>query len=248
LALALPLELGCRRTDPSPLVIFAASSLTESLTEVASKYAETSKQPTPALSFAASSMLARQIEEGAPADVFVSADAQWMDTLAQANLLASDTRIDLLGNTLVVIVPQDTTTLPQSLADLSRAEIKRLALAGEEVPAGRYADAALAEAGQAEGVRSKIVRGENVRQVLAWVAKGEADAGFVYATDAKVEPKVRVAFTVPAKLHPPIVYPAAVLAHAAHAEQAREFLAFTGSSEAAALFENAGFVVRESTP
>jgi molybdate transport system substrate-binding protein len=127
------------------------------------------------------------------------------------------------------------------MKELAGPDVKHLALAAETVPAGKYARAALVSAGVWEPVKDRVVNGENVRTVLGWVASREAEAGFVYATDAKVEPKVNVAFTVPASNYPPIVYPAAVVKNARHAKEAAEFLAYCQSAEGMAVFLAAGF-------
>lgn len=220
------------------IVVLAAASLTESLSKVAAAW--TAKgNPRVVLSFDASSRLAKQVEAGAPADAFFSADVEWMDWLAARGLLDAGTRRNLLGNTLVVVVPAGSTLGIAAPGDLARA--RHLALGGESVPAGKYARAALRTLGVWDGVAAKVVNGDNVRAVLGWVAKGEADAGIVYATDAKVEPKVRVAFTVPAGSHAPIVYPAAVTKGAANPKAAADFLAYCAGAEGMAVFSAAGF-------
>lgn len=226
-----------------PLTLLAASSLTESLGEVAAAWAAQG-HPAPLLSFESSAKLAKQIEAGVPADLFFSADAGWMDTLAQGQHLDAATRVDLLGNRLVAVVPQDSPLALHSPADLSLPALTRLALAGEAVPAGRYARAALVHAGVYEAVQARVIPGDNVRAVLSWVAAGEADAGVVYATDARVEPRVKLAFVFPADSHPPIVYPAAVLRGSGDPAQARAFLEFCQSPSGQAVFERAGFEVR----
>ena len=236
-ALALP---GVARAAPSGPLVFAASSLTESMTAVGAAWAARG-HPAPVFTFDASSRLARQIEAGAPADLFVSADLAWMDALAGKGLLLDGTRLDLLGNALVVVVPAASTLRVGSPADLARPEVRRLALAGESVPAGAYARAALASAGAWDAVAARVVNGDHVRAVLGWVATGEADAGVVYATDARVEPRVRVAYVFPAASHPPIVYPAAVPKGAPHAAEAAAFLAFCAGPEGRAIFAAAGF-------
>jgi len=244
-AVFLLLSGACNPAAPKAagdLTVFAAASLTESLTALEQAWEQQSETPV-TVSFGATSQLAKQVQEGAPADVFASADAEWMDTLQAAGLVRTDTRRDLLGNRLVVVVPKAAAFTPRSLADLGRAELRRLALAGENVPAGRYADAVLAAAGQTSAVQPKITRGDSVRTVLRWVADGESDAGFVYASDAKASPAVVVAFEVPAELQPKIVYPFAVLSTTDTPQVAAEFIAFCASPKGRAVFEEAGFAV-----
>lgn len=232
--------------DPT-ITVFAAASLTEALQTVAAAWTAQGN-PRVTLSFDASSRLARQIEAGAPADAFFSADEEWMSYLDQKGLIREGTRVDLLGNSLVVVVPASS-TLPMSAAgDLARPEVRHLALAGESVPAGRYARAALTRLGVFASVADRVVSGDNVRSVLAWVATGEAEAGVVYATDARVDARVRAAFTFPADSHPPIVYPAALVAGSRHGKEAAAFLAFCASPAGMALFSAAGFSAAPATP
>lgn len=227
--------VACKPRDPETLRVLAAASLTDVLPEVAASFEGAKVE----MVFDATSRLAAQIEAGAPADVFVSADAEWMDTLASKHLVLSDTRHDLLGNRLVVVVPKDASEPPKDASALRSA--KRLALAGANVPAGRYARAALAHEGVLADVQAAIVEGDSVRTALAWVARGEADAAIVYATDAKVEPAVKVAFELPESSHPPIVYPIAALAERDHEADARRFVDHARSEASRAIFERAGF-------
>ena len=238
-ALAFVLALPARAADPE-ITVLAASSLTESLQAVGAKWTAAG-HPKVTFSFDASSRLAKQIEASSPADLFFSADTDWMDYLDRRALIDKTTRVNLLGNALVVVVPVASTNTFGSVKHLSRPEVKHLALAAETVPAGKYARAALTSAGAWEPVKDRVVNGENVRTVLGWVASNEAEAGLVYATDAKVEPKVKVALIVPAASYPPIVYPAAVVKNAAHAKEAAEFLAYCKSAEGMAVFLAAGF-------
>lgn len=226
--------LACS-SEPEPVVVLAASSLTDVLPTVAEHWTAAGHPPV-TFSFDASSRLARQVESGAPADLFFSADTDWMDHLA--GRIDPATRVDLLGNTLVAVVPVASDSI-RSPADL--ATVHHLGLAGENVPAGKYARAALSALGTMETVQGRIVSGDNVRTVLGWVASGEAEAGIVYATDARVEPRVKVAFTFPAGSHPAIVYPAAVVAGARHAREAGEFLEYCRGAEAMEVFAAAGF-------
>lgn len=216
-------------------VVLAASSLQEAMTDAAEAW-EARGHPQPALSFAASSALARQVEQGAPADIFVSADEAWMDDLESKGLLRAGSRGDLLGNRLVQIAPKG--AAPVALADLGDG---RLALADPEaVPAGRYAKAALETLGLWDGLEDNVVPAENVRAALALVERGEAPLGIVYATDALASDKVEVVERLPAGSHPPIRYPVAILA-ASTSPDAQDLRAFLASGEARAIFERRGF-------
>lgn len=231
---------ACRRDDAGrPLRVLAAASLTDVLTLVADDFVAAQGGARPELVFDASSRLAMQIEQGAPADVFVSADLEWMDALADDALVLADTRHELVGNRLVVVVPKDAVVVPGSVAEL--ATVERLALAGEAVPAGKYARAALAQLGVLDALAPRIVAGDDVRTALAWVGRGEVAAGIVYATDAAIQPEVRVAFELPADAHPRIVYPIAVLAGAADPARARAFVEHCLGAVARARFRAAGF-------
>jgi molybdate transport system substrate-binding protein len=226
--------------DAQPVTVLAASSLSDVLPRVGNAWTTAGHAPV-RFSFDASSRLAKQIESGLGADVFVSADLDWMDYLEQRKLVVAGTRAVLLGNRLVIAIPSTSSLTFPDARPLTSTGVKHLALAAETVPVGKYARAALAWARIAKDVEGKIVSGDNVRTVLGWVASGEADAGLVYATDARAEPRVKVAYTFPVSAHPPIVYPAAVLAGAADAAAAREFLAFCRGAEARTAFEAAGF-------
>lgn len=229
-------------SDPQPLTVLAASSLTEALTKAGAAWTARGHAPV-TLSFDASSRLAKQIEAGSPADAYFSADREWMDYLDQKRLIDRATRVDLLGNKLVAIVKAGNPLALRSPADLAHPGVRHLALAGESVPAGKYARAALTSLGAWAPIERRVVNGDSVRTVLNWVGSGEAEAGVVYATDARIDPRVAVAFTFPASSHPPIVYPAAVLSGAAHARGAAAFLQFCQSAEGRAIFEQAGFGV-----
>ncbi|MDZ4803626.1 MAG: molybdate ABC transporter substrate-binding protein [Candidatus Eisenbacteria bacterium] len=237
------MAFGCQRPDKSPerpLLVMGAASLTEVLPKVGAAWAEQG-HPLPGFTFDASSRLARQIEAGAPADLFVAADTAWMNDLARKGLVAEPTRVDLLGNRLVVVVPESSRRSITNLADIAHPAYRRLALAGEAVPAGRYARSALESAGVLNTVRDRIINGDNVRVALAWVAGGDADAAIVYATDARIEPRIRVALEIPAGLSPEIIYPAGVIARSTARKEAEDFLRFCRGNEARTLFEAAGF-------
>jgi molybdate transport system substrate-binding protein len=239
IAIALVLVVACDADDDAPLRIWAAASLTESITDVAEAFRERDGGAV-STSFDASNRLARQLEHGAPADVFISADAEWMDWAIERDLVESDTRRIIATNRLVIVVGRSSPVRLETLADLGDPDIARIGLAGENVPAGRYADAALAASGVDGDVRERVVRGGSVRATLAWAASGEVDAAIVYRTDAAVEPRVRIALEIDAAVHPPIEYPAAVVTGSTNSERARRFVDFCASAEARALFDRAG--------
>lgn len=233
------LLLACASPPPA-LTAFAASSLTDALPAVVGAWQAAGGGPV-TLSFDASSRLARQIDAGAPADLFFSADAAWMAYLAERGRIDPSSQRELLGNSLVVVVPADANFRPDSLAALADPRLARVALAGASVPVGRYAREALGAAGVLDAIAPRVIDGEDARAVLAWVARGEVDAGLVYATDAKAEPKVAVAHWVDERLHTPIRYPAAAVAQAPDA--ADRFLQFCTEDAAKAIFLDAGFAV-----
>jgi len=231
-------------TAREPLTVFAAASLTDVMQEVGSAYAAGGGS-TPRFSFASSSVLARQIESGAKADVFFSADQEWMGYLAARGLIRGDTRRDVLGNRLVLIAPAESTMelkigrgFPLASA---LGERGRIATGDPDfVPAGKYARSALMTLGVWGDVADRLVMAENVRVALAYVARGEAPLGIVYATDAKAEPKVRVLDVFPADSHVRITYPVAATRVAG--AEAMAFIAFIVGEQARSLFRRAGFV------
>lgn len=249
LTLGAALLLSARVAAEEPLTVFAASSLTEVLQEVATAWAGTGK-PTPRISFASSAVLARQIEAGAEADVFFSADQEWMDYLADRGLIRRDTRRDLLGNRLVLIAPATSTvTLPieRGFGLLAALGGGRLAVGDPDyVPAGKYARGALSSLGVWPDVADRLVRAENVRVALAYVARAEAPLGIVYATDARADPHVRVVATFPDDSHLPIRYPVAATTSAT--APAADFIRFAASPEGMAIFERAGFIPLQAAP
>ncbi|WAC61833.1 molybdate ABC transporter substrate-binding protein [Pseudoxanthomonas sp. SL93] len=231
----------------APLTVFAAASLKESLDEAAAAYQKATGVPV-RVSYAASSALARQIEQGAPADVFFSADLEWMDYLQQRGRLQDATRRSLLGNQLVLVAPKTS----QAQVDLKRPATLLAALGGgrlavgqtQTVPAGKYAKASLESLSLWNGVKARLAESESVRAALMLVARGEAPLGIVYASDAKAEPAVRVLATFPEASHPPIVYPVAALRDARSA-QAVPFVQWLASPAADAIFKRRGFAVKD---
>ncbi len=242
LLLAVPLAATVARAQD--LTVFAAASLTDALRDIGAAWVQAGHTPFKT-SFAASSTLAKQIDQGAPANLFASADTKWMDWLDGRKLIAADTRRNLLGNALVLVVPADH---PATLALAPGADLAGLLGAGgrlavgdpAHVPAGTYAAQALRKLGLWDQVAERLARTEDVRSALLLVERGEAPAGIVYATDAAVSAKVTVAGRFPADSHDPIVYPFAVTT-GGDSPAARELLAFLSGPAARAAFVKRGF-------
>lgn len=227
--------------------VFAAASLTDVLKTICDRYVAAG-HPAPVLNFAASSELARQIEQGAEADMFISADEAWMDYLADKNLIEKSTRATLLTNKLVLIAPADKPIMVEIKPGMDLAGALKggkLSIANpDSVPAGKYAKEALEHFGAWAAVDPLSARAENVRAALRFVETGEAAAGIVYATDARAAgPAVTVAGEFPADSHTPITYPAAVVAGKGEGP-AKGFLTFLSSPEAKSVLESAGFGLR----
>ena len=238
--------LSAARAQAGSLVIFAAASLKNALDEIATDWSKSTSKPMPRISYAASSALAKQMEQGAPADMFISADTDWMDYAAKKDLIQADTRFNLLGNRIVLIAPKDlkaTVDVKQGF-DLAKALAGgKLAMGNvDAVPAGKYGKAALEKLGAWNGVKDSIAQSDNVRAALLLVARGEAPLGIVYATDAAAEPNVKIVGTFPEDSHPPIIYPAA-LAKGTKSADARPFLDYLKSIKARPAFEKQGFTV-----
>ncbi len=225
------------------ITVFAAASMKNALDDVNAAFLKSHGIKVTA-SYAASSALARQIEQGAPADIFVSADLDWMDYAARKQLIKDGTRVNLLGNRLVLIAPKDFRAASVAIGpgfDLARLAGDGRIATGEvnSVPAGKYTRAALTKLGLWASVEKKLAMTDNVRAALALVGRGEAVLGIVYETDAKVEPNVEIIGAFPADSHPPIVYPVAATANAR--PEANAYLAFLRSGIAKAVFEQYGF-------
>ena len=237
------LPSSAAQTDSPPLIVFAAASLTNALQEVGDGFTKDSSVPVK-FSFAASSALARQIENGAPADVFFSADIEWMDYLESKKLIQVATRRDVLGNHLVLVAPV-TSRIGLHIAPnfplFTALGNSRLAIGDPDgVPAGRYAHEALTKLGVWNTVADHLARADSVRSALALVDRGEAPLGIVYQTDALIDKNVRVVDVFPDNTHLPITYPIA-LATGAKADAAK-FLAFVQSPSAEVVFKHYGFV------
>lgn len=233
------------RLGAAEVTVFAAASLTDTLKEIGADYSRQSKD-TVVFNFGASSTLARQLEEGAPADLFFSADELKMDQLEVSGLLLQGTRKSRLSNSLVVIVMADSALRFASALQLTNGVVERIALADPKVvPAGIYARIYLEKLGIWSLIQTKIVPTENVRGALAAVESGNVDAGLVYRTDAGISKKVKIAFQVPERDGPKISYPMAQLTNAVHPAAAHRFLDFLESSAAAGVFKKYGFIVRQ---
>jgi molybdate transport system substrate-binding protein len=225
------------------LIVFAAASMKNAVDDINAAFAAKTSIKVNA-SYAASSALAKQIEQGAPADLFASADLDWMDYGSQKKFIKDDTRVNLLGNRLVLIAPKDS-----KLSDVSIGQGFDLAkLAGDgriatgdvrAVPVGKYAKAALEKLGAWAAVEPKMAMAENVRAALSLVARGEAPLGIVYETDAKIEPNVKIVGAFPQDSYPPITYPVALTVNAKPA--AMQYLSFLRSQTAKVIFEKYGF-------
>jgi molybdate transport system substrate-binding protein len=227
------------------VVVFAAASLKNALDAVNETWqAETGRRAT--ISYAASSALARQIEQGAPADIFISADLDWMDYLSEKQMIAPGSRTNLLSNRIVLIASADSAIEANIAPDFPLTGLLgdgRLAMADvKAVPAGKYGKAALERLGVWAEVEGKVAQAENVRAALKLVATGEAPLGIVYRSDAVAEPTVKVIGVFPEDVHPPIVYPVGVIADSSNPDAA-EFVKYLQSPRAKQLFEQQGFAV-----
>ena len=238
--------MAAARAQGAELIVFAAASLKNALDEIAGDWTKATSRPMPKISYAASPALAKQIEQGAPAELFISADLDWMDYVAKQNLIQADTRVNLLGNKIVLIAPRDSSTAIELRQGVNLAKVLnggRLAMANvDSVPAGKYGKAALIKLAAWDGVKDKIAQAENVRAALLLVARGEAPLGIVYATDAAAEPNVRILSAFPEGSHPPIVYPAALTKESKSAD-AKAFFEYMKSAKARPAFEKQGFTV-----
>jgi molybdate transport system substrate-binding protein len=229
----------------SDLTVFAAASLTDSLKRIGADYESQTGQKV-VFNFEASSILARQIAEGAPADIFFSADETQMDVLQKKGLIDPDTRRDRLGNTLVVVVPADSALQIHSASDLAGPDVKQIALADPKaVPAGVYAKAWLQKIQLWDAVEPKVVPTENVRGALAAVALGNVEAGIVYKTDAAISKRVKIAYEVSRADGPEIRYPMAMIKSTEQPDAAKKFLRYLDSDDTAKVFEHFGFLIRE---
>jgi molybdate transport system substrate-binding protein len=228
------------------LLIAAAASLQNALEEIDPIFERANSGVTVNYNFAASGPLQQQIEQGAPVDVFISAATTQMETLQKKNLILTDTRRNLLTNNLVLIVPNNSTLGLTNFRQLTNSNVRRISV-GEprSVPAGRYAEELFSKLGIIEQVRSKLVYGNSVRNVLGSVESGNADAGVVYVTDAKISDRVKQVATAPSNLHSPIVYPIAVIKASRNQQSARAYAQFLRNRQAQNIFKKYGFGIAQ---
>ena len=240
-ALAATLACAPAAAQAQEVIVSAAASLTNAFQAIGTAFEKAHPGAKVTFNFAASGPLLAQIRQGAPVDVFASADQETMDRAAKDRLLADGTRADFARNTLVVIVPASATAIPQKLADLTGAGLRRIATGTPaSVPVGRYTMAAVQDTGLAAALEPKWIYGESVRQVLNYVARAEVDAGFVYRTDALIDKeKTRIAFTVPTAT--PVSYPIAQVAASRNAALGRDFIAFVRGEAGQKILGGFGF-------
>ncbi len=230
-------------STPITLNISAAASLKDSMEEIKQLYTKDKSNVTLTYNFGSSGTLQQQIEQGADVDLFMSAAAKQMDDLQSKNLIDKDSRKDLLENNIVLVTPKDNPVV-KDFSDLTTDKVKKIAL-GEpkSVPAGQYAEEVFTKMSILDKVKGKAVYGNDVKAVLTWVESGNAEAGIVYETDAKISTKVQIAATAPADSHKAVVYPAAVVKSSKKADAAKEFLKFLSGDKAKKVFEKYGFKV-----
>lgn len=230
------------------LNVFAAVSLTDALRAIEPLYEQSRPNVNLSFTFAASGVLQQQIQQGAAADIFFSASPVEVNALESANLLQPGTRQDVLKNTLALVTPRNSSLSLSSVQDLTSSQVSRIAIGNPNtVPAGRYAQELLASSGVSPAVQSKLVLGQNVRNVLSLVETGQADVGIVYKTDALLSNLVKVAYIPPIDAYSPIVYPLAVLQRSSNPEQALDFTNFLQSAPAISVFERFGFTAATPT-
>ena len=235
------LWVGGQAARAAEITVSAAASLTNAFKEIGAAFEAANPGARVLLNFGASGALLQQIAKGAPVDVFASADQETMDQAQQQQLVSGGARVNFVRNALVVIVPADAATLPRNLNDLGAPGIKRIAVGlPASVPVGRYAKAVLEKAQLWSATLPRMIGAQSVRQALDYVARGEVDAGFVYATDAALmADKVKVAFTVPTET--PVLYPIATLSSSTNPEAAKQFIAFVMSPPAQVVLARHGF-------
>ena len=240
------LPYGAEPSSPDEITVSAAISLKDALDEIAHLYSAEHPGAEVHFNLGGSGTLQRQIEQGAPVDIFISASPREMDSLQSQGLLVPETRRDLVKNSVVLIVPAGNTGV-SSFQDLTKATVKTVAVGEPQtVPAGKYAQEVLTHFGIYDQLKPKLALAKDVRQVLTYVETGNADAGIVYATDAKISKKVTVTATAPADSHSPVVYPAAVIKNSKNLAGSKAFLEFLASEKAQAVFQKYGFIPGKS--
>lgn len=231
-------------SKPVTLTISAAASLKDALGEVQKLYIKDNSNVKFTDNFGASGTLQQQIEQGAPTDIFFSAGKTQVDALKTEGLLVDNTITNILKNEVVLVVPKSSTLSIKNFNSLTAASVKKIALGEPKtVPAGKYALDVLTSLKISDAITSKVVYGKDVKEVLTWVETGNADAGIVYATDAKISTKVKVIATAPKNSHKDIVYPAALIKSSKNAYASKKFIKFLSSSSAKKVFEKYGFII-----
>jgi len=230
-----------KEVKPIELTVSAAASLKDAMEEIKTTYSNEKPDVTITYTFGSSGSLQQQIENGAGVDVFVSAATKQMDALKDKGLIIEDTRKDFLENKIVLVVPEDSSDVTD-FEDLSTDKVKQVGL-GEpnSVPVGQYAQEVLTKLNLLDSIKPKVVYGRDVKEVLAWVETGNADAGIVYETDAKISDKVKVVAKAPEGTHEPVYYPAAVIKDSKNVDAAKDYVNFLYSSKAKPIFEKYGF-------
>jgi len=233
---------GCSTAAPVDITVSAAASLTDVITEINALYMEKNSNVTITANFASSGTLQQQIEQGAPVDVFFSAAAKQMDNLQNGDLILVNTRQNVVNNSLVLVVPLDSTLNITSFEDLTTDKVQKIAVGDPSfVPAGNYAKQAFDLLGITSQIESKQIIGSDVRQVLTYVETGEVDAGCVYATDALISAGVKVVASAPAEINAKIIYPVAIIKASTNVEAAQAYINFLFTDEAKTIFEKYGF-------
>ena len=230
-------------TENKDILVLAAASLTDVLTELANNY-KTETGTTVTFSFASSGALQTQIEAGSPADIFFSAAQKQMDALQEKDLIDTDTRKDLLENKVVLISPTNSNLNIKSFTDMTNANVTKIGL-GEpkSVPVGQYSEEILSNLSILDTVKQKAVYGSDVRNVLSWVRTGEVDCGIVYATDAQIANDINIIAEAPEGTHKKVIYPIAIVKSSANKEEAKKFIDYISNDKAAEAFKNYGFTV-----
>jgi len=238
------LTISATALHAAELQVFAAASLTDALKEIGGAY-EKATGTKLMFNFAASSILARQIEEGAPADLFFSADEEKMNSLQEKGLILKETRKSLLSNTLVIVVPYDSTVAMDSPHVLAKSNWKIAMAEPQTVPAGIYAKEYLKKIGIWNQVIDRVIPTENVRAALAAVESGNVDVGIIYKTDANISKRVKIAYEIPAQDGPKIGYPLAVVSESRQSDAARKLVDYLSSPESIAVFRKYGFLIQK---
>lgn len=242
-------ETGEKNEGKKPvteLTVLAAASMTDAMQEIGEAYQETHENIEITYQFDSSGTLKTQIEEGAPADIFISAATKQMDELVQGELVAKDSVFPWLENKVVLIVPKDSEDGPDSFEDAAKEEVPMIAIGNEDVPVGQYTQTIYQNLGLWENIQAKANLASNVRQVLDWVATGNAPCGVVYATDAQIEENVKVVCEAPKGSCDPVIYPAGLVSASKEKEEAAEFLEYLKTEEVSKILEAYGFTPYQS--